>query len=180
MERTDFSGHRVLLVGPKTHIIQLLRSMLTTAGVGNIIHVEESRRAVELLGTEHFSAIFCDNTVNQTGDKPFTVMARRNRSMLDPMIPIFVLQERARRRDVENARDTGVTDVLTTPFSSKTLITKLRAATLAPRPFIVATEFFGPDRRAKARPIYSGSDRRKRAPKKAKLDFTGLPTPVQT
>ncbi|MEY4708414.1 MAG: hypothetical protein RJB58_2137 [Pseudomonadota bacterium] len=88
------------------------------------------------------------------------------------MIPIFAVQERARRRDVEKARDIGVTDVLTTPISPKTVMTKLQAALTAPRPFIVANEFFGPDRRAKARTPYYGLDRRTRVAKKAKLDFT--------
>ena len=94
--------------------------------------------------------------------------------MLNPMIPIFVLQERARRRDVEKARDTGVTDVLTIPISPKTLVTKLQVATQSPRPFIVATEFFGPDRRAKSRPAFHGSERRKRVAKKTKVDFTAI------
>ena len=75
---------------------------------------------------------------------------------------------------MEVARDSGVTDVLTIPISPKTLVTKLQVATHSPRPFIVATEFFGPDRRGKARPAYNGSDRRKRIAKKAKMDFTAI------
>jgi hypothetical protein len=57
-------------------------------------------------------------------------------------------------------------------MSPRTLSTKLRAATQSPRPFIIASEFFGPDRRATLRPAYYGSERRKRAPKKTKFDFT--------
>jgi CheY-like chemotaxis protein len=174
MKRTDFSAHRVLVVGAKTHSIQLLRSVLGIAGVGKITHVEDGRRALELLGMEHFSAVFCDHKLEHIGEKPFIVAARRSDSMLNPMSPIFMLQDRARRRDVEKARDTGATDVLTTPISPKTLVDKLYAATQMPRPFIVATEFFGPDRRAKARPLYFGSDRRKRAAKKTKIDFTHI------
>jgi CheY-like chemotaxis protein len=174
MERMDFSAHRVLLVGAKTHAIQLLRSLLSNAGIGKITHVEEGRRALELLGMEHFSAVFCDYGPDEEAEKPFIVAARRGEGMLNPMIPIFVLQERARRRDVEKARDSGVTDVLTTPISPKTLLSKLQAATQLPRPFIVAPEFFGPDRRAKARPSYFGDDRRKRMAKKTKVDFTPI------
>jgi CheY-like chemotaxis protein len=162
-------------VGPNTNALQLLRFLLATAGVGKVIRVEDATRALELLSVEHVNAVFCDSRVDQAVDladeKPFIVAVRRNKSMLYPMVPIFVLQECARRRDVEKARDYGVTDVLTTPISPKTLIAKLKTATLTPRPFIASTEFFGPDRRAKARPSYFGSDRRKRAPKKTKVDF---------
>ena len=164
----------MLLVGARNHALQLLRSLLSAVGVGKITHVEEGRRAVELLGKEHFSAMFCDYRLDEADEKPFIVAARRSDAMLNPMIPIFVLHERARRRDVEKARDTGATDVLTIPISRKTLLTKLQAATQTPRPFIVATEFFGPDRRAKARPSYFGSNRRTRAPKKTKVDFAPI------
>jgi CheY-like chemotaxis protein len=126
MKHTDFSEHRVLLLGAKTHALVLLRSLLGHAGITKIIQVEDPRRALELLSMEHFSAVFCDPSVERAKEKPFIVAARRSDAMLNPMIPIFVMQERARRRDVEKARDTGVTDVLTTPISPKTLIDKLR------------------------------------------------------
>ena len=174
MNRADFSQHRVLVVGPKTHALQLLRSVMTIAGVGKIVHVEDARRALEMLCKEHFHAVFYDDKADAAEEKPFVVAARRGEAMLNPMLPIFVFQERARRSDVEVARDSGVTDVLTIPISPRTLVTKLQVATHAPRPFIVATEFFGPDRRAKARPAYNGSDRRKRVVKKAKMDFTAI------
>jgi two-component system chemotaxis response regulator CheY len=172
MERVDLSRHRVLVVGAKTHAIQLLRAVMGIAGVGKIIHAEDSRRALELISLEHFSAVFCSSTVGGVEGIPFVVAARRKESVLNPMIPIFMLQERAHRRDVEKARDIGVTDVLTPPISPQTLISKLYVATQTPRPFIVATEFFGPDRRARTRSNFHGSDRRKRVAKKQKVDFT--------
>jgi CheY-like chemotaxis protein len=121
MDGTDFSAHRVLVVGGKTHAIQLLRSVLGIAGIGKIIYVQDSRHALELLGREAFSAVFYDHGLDEAGDRPFIVAARRGDMLLNPMIPIFALQERARRRDVEKARDTGVTDVLTMPISPRTL-----------------------------------------------------------
>jgi CheY-like chemotaxis protein len=171
MERSEFSAHRVLVLGTKSHAMLLLRSILGTVGVGRVVHVEHPHRALELLGMEHFSAVFCDPAA-EAGEQSFVAAARRNEAMLNPMIPIFVLRESARRRDVEVARDAGVTDMLTTPISPRTVITKLKTATRAPRPFIAGAEFFGPDRRARARPAYYGSDRRTRAPKKSKVDFT--------
>jgi two-component system chemotaxis response regulator CheY len=160
MERADFSAHRVLVLGAKTHGIQLICSILGIAGIGKVI-----------VSRERFSAVVCDSKVEGVGGRPFIKAARRDMSMVNPMIPIFVFEERARRSDVERARDIGANDVVTTPISAKAIAAKLLAATRTPRPFIVAEEFFGPDRRAKARPPYFGDDRRKRAPRKAKVDF---------
>ena len=60
MDRSDFSSHRILVLGGKTHAISILRSILNTAGVTKIIHVEQTGRALDLLSMEHFSAVFCD------------------------------------------------------------------------------------------------------------------------
>jgi two-component system, chemotaxis family, chemotaxis protein CheY len=174
MERSEFSAHRVLVLGAKSHAILLLRSILGNVGVGKAVHVEHPTRALDLLRMEHLNAIFFDPAVEIDGQKPFMMAARRDKGMLNPMVPIFVLQEHARRLDVEKARDAGATDVLTTPISPRTVMTKLRAASLSPRAFIAGAEFFGPDRRAPIRPNYYGSDRRRRAPKKARVDFTAV------
>lgn len=174
MDRADFSAHRVLIVGGKTHAIAILRSILGIAGVTKVFQVEQPARALELLAMENFSAVFCDARTEEIDGMSFALAARRRAGMLNPMIPIFALQERARRRDVERARDIGVTDVLTTPISPKTIMTKLRTAETAPRAFIVASEFFGPDRRARSRAPFFGQDRRTRQAKKTKVDFTHI------
>lgn len=174
MERAEFSSHRVLVLGGKTHMIGLLRSIMNIVGITRITLVEDSARALELLGMEHFTSVFFDSQTADVDGMSFAVAARRRDGMLNPMIPIFALQDRPRRRDVEKARDVGVTDVITAPLSPRTLLTKLQAAVSAPRPFIVSNQFFGPDRRSRARPSHYGTDRRIRAAKKAKMDFTHI------
>lgn len=174
MKPAELSVHKVLIVGGKTNPIMLLRSVLGIAGIHKIVQTEDSRRALELLTMEHFSGIFVGTDVLSLDGVTFPVAARRKEGLLNPMIPIFMLQDRARRRDVEQARDEGVTDVLTVPISPKTIMTKLNAAFEAPRPFIVSNAFFGPDRRAKSRAAWAGNDRRKRTAKKTKVDFTHI------
>lgn len=169
MEQTEFSGHRVLLIGAKTHNVQVLRSVLAMVGVGKVVRAEDSTAAIKLLSIEHFHAAFCE--LEAEAQLRFALAARRRDAVLNPMIPIFLLQGQMRRRHLEKARDTGATDLLTTPLSPRTLASKLRAAMKDPRPFIVAQEFFGPDRRSKLRPAYFGKDRRKKAPKKTRVDF---------
>ena len=172
MEHTEFNAHRVLMLGPKNHAIQVLRSVLVIIGVGKIVHVEDAPSALELLTMEHFHAVFC--VLEGEAQAEFVIAARRRSAMLNPTIPIFMLQTHAQRRQIEKARDSGVTDFLTTPVSPKTVAAKMKAAMKNPRPFIVAREFFGPDRRAKARPDYLGHDRRKKAPRRMRFDLTQL------
>ncbi len=62
MERADFSSHRVLVLGGKTHMIGLLRSIMNIVGITRITLVEDKSRALELLSMEHFTSVFFDPT----------------------------------------------------------------------------------------------------------------------
>jgi two-component system chemotaxis response regulator CheY len=172
MEPTEITRHHILLVGAKTHCMMVLRSVLGLAGIDKITHQQDPRNAIRVLRQEQFGAVFCDWEVEGIDGMSFAIAARRSRGVLNPMLPIFALQERAHRRDVVRARDEGITDVFTVPLSPRTLMRKLAAATKAPRAFIVGASFFGPDRRARADQSFVGKERRVRVARKAKVDFT--------
>lgn len=173
MERSDFAQLRVMLLTGKTHGAQTLRSVLTLAGVTNILYIDNPKKALDLLTMEDFDAIYADDACDKVSDLTFAMAVRRRGGIRNPMIPIFVFQERARRSDVETARDTGATDFLTCPISPKTVMSKLEAAMVSPRPFIKAPDFFGPDRRTKARPAWSGQERRTRLARKVLVEKGG-------
>jgi hypothetical protein len=119
--------------------------------------------------------VLCDEAL-AAGD--FGHAARRTPDLIDPMLPIFLVCAGPRRRDVEMARDVGNTDVLTRPVSAKTIMRELHLAVAEPRPFIAASDFFGPDRCTGARSHFRGSDRRKRQPRKVKVAAPGLREPA--
>ncbi len=167
MAQLDIDAARILVVGAKGQSGTMLRTVLTAIGLHRIVLIDEPRRALELLGTEHFDAVFVEGGT-QLGDTSFALAVRHGAMLLNPMIPIFAVYDGARRTDVEKARDQGITDVICRPMSPKTVAAKLRAALIAPRPFIAAPAFFGPDRRAMERP-WRGQDRRTRTPKKVKV-----------
>ncbi|HEY2836841.1 MAG TPA: hypothetical protein VGI89_09745 [Rhizomicrobium sp.] len=167
MTKLDLAAARVLIVGAKGHAGPTLRTVLTAAGIARIVMVDDPRRALDTLCSERFAAVFVEGDTELDG-MPFAQAARRSPSLLNPMIPIFVVYGGPKRRDVERSRDDGVTDVISRPMSPKTVGDKLRAALSAPRPFIAAPEFFGPDRRAKERP-WRGENRRTLTPKKTRI-----------
>ena len=169
MERADFAALRILLLSDRNHAAQTMRSVLLLTGITRITGVDNSRRAIELLTMDHFEAVFCSEGSEAVHELSFPMAVRRVAGILNPLIPVFVFQESARRRMVEAARDTGATDFLTCPISPKTVMTKLEAALLNPRPFIKAQDFFGPDRRARVRPAWSGDERRTRIARKVRI-----------
>jgi two-component system chemotaxis response regulator CheY len=167
MTKLDLAALRVLIVSARGHAGPTLRTVLIAAGVTRIVMMDDPRRALDMLCGERFHAVFVEGGTELDGVS-FAQAARRNASLLNPMVPIFAVYGGPRLRDVERSRDDGVTDVICRPMSPKTVGDKLRNALSAPRPFIAAPEFFGPDRRAKEQ-LLRGEDRRKRAPKKTRI-----------
>jgi PleD family two-component response regulator len=169
MERAQFAALSVMLVSEKNHAAQTLRAVLTLAGIIRITGIETSRRALDILTMDNYDAVFCDDASETVDELTFPLALRRMPGILNPLLPVFVFHERARRRSVEAARDTGATDFLTCPISPRTVMTKLEAALVNPRPFIKAQEYFGPDRRTRQRPIWSGEERRIHMPRKIRV-----------
>src|SRR5580698_2736099 len=145
MNKPDYSRLRVLLVAGKNHAAHTLRAVLAIAGVTRIDQVEDSRAAIERLSRDDFDIVFCDDASAPFNGLSFPMAVRHTPSVCNPMLPVFVFREQAWRRNVEKARDTGATDFITCPVSPKTITDKLTAAITNPRPFIKASEFFGPD-----------------------------------
>ncbi|HEX4301464.1 MAG TPA: hypothetical protein VHZ78_01630 [Rhizomicrobium sp.] len=167
--KSDLRPLRILLVGGKPASVQVLRTAFGLLGIKQMSAVAESPRAIEALRNQIFDAIFCDAAAEPYKNMTFPVAARRSPGIINPMTPLFVIYTNARQRQVEQARDVGVTDVLTHPVSAATIARKLEAAIKAPRPFIAAPTFFGPDRRARRNALWSGEDRRKRIARKTKV-----------
>jgi DNA-binding response OmpR family regulator len=63
---------------------------------------------------------------------------------------------------VTAARDAGVTDFLSKPFTVTGLLKRIEALIFQPRPFVRAPDYFGPCRRRKPDPDYRGMERRRK------------------
>lgn len=176
MTETDLKSLRVLIVGGRAANVQLLRTAFGLLGIRRITAIQEPGRAIEALRTQTFNAIYCDAGVERFERMPFHVAARRASGILNPMTPLFLIYSHARQRHVEQARDAGVTDVLTHPVSAATIARKLEVAIKAPRNFIAAPTFFGPDRRTERSNSWYGQERRKRVAKKTRVTLPASDT----
>lgn len=170
METSDLKHLRILIAGGKPHAVATLRTVLGLIGIGKIDAAPSAARALQFLRDRRYDAGFCDESIEDGEGLPFALAARKSPGLVNPMLPLFLVCSAPMRRQVEGARDVGLTDILVLPLSASTVVRKLRQAIAAPRPFIAAGDFFGPDRRSASRSVpYYGSDRRKRIPKKVRL-----------
>ena len=94
MAQLDIDAARILVVGAKGQSGTMLRTVLTAIGLHRIVLIDEPRRALELLGTEHFDAVFVEGGT-QLGDTSFALAVRHGAMLLNPMIPIFAVYDGA-------------------------------------------------------------------------------------
>lgn len=165
--RIDLRSLKVLVVSADTFGLNVLRAALHLADIRDIVVVRDCDSAMRLLRTDDFSALFCDGEQPAVGRLPFAVAVRRAEGMRNPMLPVFLVSAVPGQRLVSRARDLGVNSVLARPISAAAIARKLSIAIHAPRPFIVTSEYFGPDRRVRDK--RRADDRRKRQAKRVAI-----------
>lgn len=75
-------------------------------------------------------------------------------------VPIILISERGRPSDIERARSAGVDEFVRRPFSTDTLLRRVREAQNRRRDFVESTRYIGPCRRRRREGLYDGPLRR--------------------
>lgn len=84
---------------------------------------------------------------------------RRHAESPNRFVPFIMLTSHSASNKVAEARDAGVTEFMTKPFSVAMLAQKLQTVIERPRQFVHTSSYFGPDRRRKS-DGYAGPERR--------------------
>lgn len=82
---------------------------------------------------------------------------------VDPLIPIIAVGDFRSEAEVLAARDAGAHELLARPLTIAALFERVEEVVMRPRPFIICSTYFGPDRRRAAR-SFDGPERRLAAP----------------
>ena len=79
MTKLDIAAARILIVGAKGHAGPVLRTVLTATGVTRIVMMDDARRALDMLCSERFTAVFVEGGT-ALDDLSFAQAARRSPS----------------------------------------------------------------------------------------------------
>jgi CheY-like chemotaxis protein len=155
-----FESLRVLLVDDNQHMRAIVTTVL--AGVG-VRHVRETRDGAEALGVLRewpADLAIVDFQMYPLDGVEFTRMVRNAPDSKNPYLPIIMMTGHSERSRVMDARDAGVTEFVVKPLTAKAVLDRIQAVIYHPRPFVRTTTYFGPDRRRREDPFYSGPKRR--------------------
>jgi CheY-like chemotaxis protein len=159
----DLKALRLLVVDDNRHAAEIVKSILASVGAQDIADAGTPDRAFKLMKENPFDVIVVDQNLGQ-GDDGIQLVRRirSDPSSPNPYVPILMLTGYTEQRRVKAARDAGVTEFLSKPFTITGLLRRMDALIHQPRPFVRSADYFGPDRRRKADPDYTGPERRNR------------------
>lgn len=151
----------VLVVDPDPRIAHIVKHVLTKLGFVKILIEHDSKTASETFMRETVDFIITDFDPHRVHEKyTFIEFVRNAPESPNPYVPIILLTGHTEQHDIETARDQGVTEIASKPFTAKSLCNRIIQVIENPRSFIITKRYTGPDRRRK-RESPTGANRRK-------------------
>lgn len=159
----DLDRLTVLLVEDSMFIRSLLINSLKILGVGTVITREDGGSAIDFLKLvkEDPMKAQCqgvDMIISNWDMSPVDGMmllrwVRRHKDSPDRFVPFCMVSGYSEKKRVRQAREMGVTEFLTKPFTINGICEKLSLMIEYPRQFVHNATYFGPDRRRQNLPF---------------------------
>lgn len=145
--KAQFPDVRVLLVERKPENTSLYRFVLEDMGFGQIMFATNTEEALDQMYFNGPSLIVLGDELYPKSLVEFMDDIRSGKTGVSRDIPIVVITTKNTKNAIEEARDCGVTEVVSTPLSAKSLRLRVHAALKTSREFIDKVAYQGPDRR---------------------------------
>jgi len=163
----NYAQLHALIVDDHDFTRVLIKEVLHTIGfdLNNIHEATDGGAALEVITDRKIDLIFCDWQMEPMDGISFMRALRNPKKTRNPYLPVIFCTAFAERALIEQARDSGVNEIMTKPITAKAIEARVEKVLTSPRNFVQTADYFGPDRRR--RNVVDGpfpGDRRKRAP----------------
>jgi CheY-like chemotaxis protein len=138
----------------------LLRSLLNSAGIRDILEANNGATALDVLREKKCDLVLSDLAMKPMDGLEFSRTVRTSGQSLNPFLPIIMITGHTEKQRVEAARDAGVTEFLAKPITAHSLFSRIAEIVERPRAFVRTESYFGPDRRRRTLETYAGPWRR--------------------
>lgn len=158
----NISKIRLLIVDDDAMVIRIVKDMLSVLGFSNFEVARDGKDALDVLKLKDIDIIICDWKMKPMDGLEFTRSVREKLKPPARFVPIIMLTGKNEKRDVESARDAGISEYLIKPFTAQGLSERIKRVVEKPRPFILTKQYRGPDRRRSQKEGCFPTERRKR------------------
>lgn len=156
----QFDKLSVLVVEDTIPMRKLLTSVLENLGIKDIHLASDGQSAFDSFQKENQDIILTDWVMSPMDGIDLTHQIRHNAKSSNRMAPVILITGYSAWPRVEEARDAGVTEFLVKPFTANDIARRITHVITKPRNFIETNTFFGPDRRRRVDPTFTGPFRR--------------------
>ncbi len=160
MDGYDFKDLKVLVCDDSLQIRALVKNCLGAFGITNVADASSAEAAFQQLLDTKPDLVITDWSMGKNSGLDFVRKIRTDLDSPNPYVPIIMLTAHTEMKRVQTARDAGVSSFLAKPMSAQSLYKRLVSLIEDKRPFVRCVDFFGPDRRFKSDPGFTGEDRR--------------------
>ncbi len=151
----DFSVLKVLVVDDSKYMRTVFREFLNALGIkrGNIVECPNGEDAMEAFHIFKPDLIITDFLMEPVDGLELTRKIRRDENELASFTPIIMCTGYTEPARVEEARDSGVHEVLAKPITAERLYARIRNIIEYPRDFERSDDYIGPDRRRRTEEV---------------------------
>jgi CheY-like chemotaxis protein len=151
---------KILLVDDNQHMRILLGEILRAIGVTRLFEASDGAQALQFLRHEQIDIVMTDLAMQPLDGIDFVRLIRNSKDSPQPMIPVIMITGHSTVRRIGEARDAGVNEFLAKPVTARGVIQRISQIIEHPRQFVRTADYFGPDRRRRTDPHYTGPRRR--------------------
>ena len=151
---------KILLVDDNHHMRVLLTEILRAIGVRDVFEATDGAEALKSLRLNQIDIIMTDLAMQPLDGIDFVRLLRNSPDSPNPMAPVIMITGHSTHRRVQEARDVGVNELLSKPVTARGVLSRIAQVVDNPRPYVRTDGYFGPDRRRRADPDYTGPRRR--------------------
>ena len=157
---SSLSTLKILLIDDNAHMRTIASAVLQSAGVRLVREASDGGAGLEVLRDFAADLVIVDFKMFPLDGVEFTRLVRNSPDSANPYLPIIMMTGHSEKARIYEARDAGVTEFVVKPITAKAILDRIQAVIFHPRPFVKTDGYFGPDRRRRETPNYSGPMRR--------------------
>lgn len=159
-EKIDFSKISFLIVDSNEMSANLLRDILAVLGAKAVRHATSIDQAIRRIKDGQPDVVITENYMDGQSGLELVDWIRNGIDSPERMTPVIMITASSEVDQVIEARDKGINEFLSKPFTVEALYSRLVSAIARPRSFVNVDGYFGPDRRRR-QTDFSGEDRRR-------------------
>jgi CheY-like chemotaxis protein len=166
---------KILVVDDNHYMRVLLGEILRAIGVKDVLEANDGAEGLQMMRDHTIDVVMTDLSMQPLDGIDFVRLLRNSPDSPNQLTPVIMITGHSTLQRVNEARDAGVNEFLAKPLTARGVIERLHQVVENPRSYVRSEDYFGPDRRRRADPSYTGpkrrsTDKQKAEPTAAKKD----------